>query len=99
MARSKDKSSTENLKSIIRKQKKTIEELRKQAGRGNKVVSQLEDRELELAEALLEEGLADERVEDNSSCPTCGKGKLEQIDIGVRKLIVCNSCNFRQVRK
>ncbi len=99
MARSKDKSSTETLKAIVRKQRKVIEQLKKQAGRGDKVANALEEREIELAEALLEESTSDEFIQDNSGCPRCSKGKLEQVDLGIKKMVICDSCQFRQVRK
>lgn len=95
MAKTREKNSVEMYKAVIRRQKKVIRDLQKQANRGNKIKEQLEDRENELAEALLEEELADSFIHDNDTCKSCGKGKLEKIDLGVKCMVVCNGCSYR----
>lgn len=31
----------------------------------------------------------------NSDCPSCGKGELQTVDLGARKLQTCNECGHR----
>jgi uncharacterized protein YlxW (UPF0749 family) len=35
----------------------------------------------------------------NQICEECNKGKLEHIDLGIRKIIKCDLCDFRKVIK
>ena len=95
MSKTREKNSTEHYKAIISKQRKMIKELKKQAGRGDKVKDRYEDLELELAEKLLEEDAAESNLAPTDGCPSCFKGKIERIDIGPRVLSICDTCKYR----
>lgn len=99
MAKPKEKHPVEHYKAIIRKQTKTIRELQKQAGRGNKIKAHYEDMEAELAEQFLEEEAKEKLAYvDNKACPECADGRLEEIPLGVRKIITC-TCGYRKIVK
>lgn len=83
-------------KSIINKQKKIIQELKKKAGRGTKSKELFDDLQEELIEQLESE---DEKGESSAVCPECRKGELEVVDLKIRKMIVCNKCTYRKVNK
>jgi hypothetical protein len=97
--KSKEKKPAEFYKSIIRKQKKQIQDLSKKAARGNKVKERYEELESELVDQLLEAEMEDTVVYDDNSCTECLKGKLEEIPLGIRKMIICSNCNYRKVIK
>lgn len=88
-------------KGIINKQKSIIKELKKKAGRGDKIQDRLEDLELELSSQLKEEEEAlknKESVAKALKCPECGKGELELVDLKVKKLYICNICKYRRTK-
>jgi len=98
MSRSKTKSEYENLKGIIRRLKSENRHLRKEIGRSNKKVSQVEgimnDQEEEALEQLVE--IDQEKKEE--LCPKCNKHKLDVIEIGTRLLLSCE-CGYRRSKK
>lgn len=96
--RSPDKES--HYKGIINKQKSIIKELKKKAGRGEKIQDRLEDLELELASQLKEEeALKNKELAIKvSKCPECGKGDFELVDLKVKKLYICNICKYRRTK-
>lgn len=83
-------------KKIINKQKNIIKDLKKKASRGSKVQDRYEDLEEELLIQLEDQEISYNNV---NVCPSCIKGKLEIIDLKVRKMIVCSSCDYREVKK
>jgi uncharacterized protein with PIN domain len=97
--KSKEKHPAEHYKSIIRKQKKIINELRKEAGRGKKIKDHYEDLEQELTEHLMDIEQENTFIANEDSCPECLKGNLEKIPLGPRKMIKCDSCNYSKVIK
>lgn len=99
MAKRREKNSGEFYKSVIRKQSKVIKELKKKAGRADKIKNQVEDLEVELAERLLEEDMQDNIVYDDDACSNCNKGKLEKISLGPKSIVVCDNCSYRKVIK
>lgn len=103
MTKSKDRSELETLRALNRKQKKIIKELQKKAARGQKAKEVYEDLELELSEKYIEEEENSFRtvplIEVDGSCPKCPKGILEQIELGVKKMILCSNCDYRVVSK
>lgn len=91
----KERSETEHLRSIIKNQRSIIKHLQKQVGR-NKKREQQEDL---IAEELLEDEFKERDIIADNKCPECIKGQTEVVDLKVRKMVVCNSCNYRKVIK
>lgn len=98
MSKTKEKNNNEYFKSIIRKQKSIIKQLKKEAGRGNKTKERYEELEDSLTEKEFDT-YEPYIAEDTTKCPECLKGTLEIIDLKVRKMTICNSCNYRFIRK
>lgn len=93
----KDKSGElEYLRGVVKQQRSIIKHLKKEVGRSNKRSHQYEDLEDRLSEEYVEE----EKVlfTESEKCPSCSK-KIEIVDLGIRKLIVCESCGFKKSRK
>ncbi len=86
----------DQLKKIINKQKKIIQTLKKEAGLGNKQKRRFEALEEELMEQLLEE---EDTEKNDATCPSCQKGNLELVDLKVRKMFICDTCDFRKIKK
>ena len=40
-----------------------------------------------------------ESVLSENACPSCVKGKLKTVDLGIRKMISCSECGHRMVLK
>ena len=85
-------------KNIISKQKQTIQELRKQVSRGNKAQQLLESYEPEDEDDFIEI-YEDTAAETDVKCPKCGKGSLVFVDLNVRKLFTCSTCDYRKATK
>lgn len=99
MSKTKERSELEALRAQNRKLKAAMKALTKTASRATKEKIKYEGLELEMNELLQEENNADHLVIDNSICPDCFKGKLEKIDLKVRKMFVCNNCSYRRIIK
>jgi len=80
------------LKAIIRKQRKEIQRLRRELSRAGHAQEAL-DEFLEDAEVDAPE---EKKVE---KCPECGKGTMQVIDLGIRRLIKCDTCGHRKTVK
>lgn len=77
------------------KLKQTIKKLSKRSNTSKR----LADVELALAEELLEEEMKDKLTVKANVCPGCGKDSLEVIPLGVKKLLVCDVCRYRKIKK
>jgi len=99
MAKQREKSEVEHLRAENRKMKAELRNLKKQVNRTNKRAHQFEDLEERLAEQTLEEKSSDYIVVDNTACPKCSKGKIETIDLGIRKLVRCDNCEYKETWK
>lgn len=95
MAKKKERSETEYLRGVIKNQRSIIKHLQKEVGRSKKRQQQDEL----MAEELLEDEFQEQDMISDNKCPECGKGTLETVDLKVRKMTVCNSCNYRKIRK
>lgn len=89
----------QHYKNIINKQKNIIKDLKKKARRSDKLSERFEDLEIELISQLEEEEAEERKVVDKNLCPNCSKGTLEIIDLKIRKMFICNKCNYRMVKK
>lgn len=91
----KERSETEYLRGVIKNQRSIIKHLQKEVGR-NKKRQQQDDI---IAEELLEDEFEERDIIADNRCPECHKGTIETVDLKVRKMVVCNSCNYRKVIK
>lgn len=92
MAKTKERSETEHLRATVKKQRSIIKHLKKEITRYTKKAHQFE----------LEEDDFDDVVEqtfNHDNCPECQKGKLIYTDLGIRKMIRCDNCNYRKTIK
>jgi hypothetical protein len=96
MAKQKDRSEVEHLRGEVKNLKAQVRHLKKELARKQKRQHQYED--LEEREKDLEETLVAEIIEDVSRCPKCA-AKLEETNIGVRILVRCESCDYRETKK
>jgi hypothetical protein len=85
-------------KSIINKQKQIIKELKKQVRGGSKTKKRYEDLEQELI-VQLENEVETNYTEPLDNCSNCHKGRVEFVDLGVRKMLICARCNYRKIKK
>lgn len=87
-------------KKIIQKQKSIIQELKKKMGRADKSKERFDDLEQELI-AQMEEEVKEVvyKPELKGKCPDCNKNSFEFIDLKVRKMYVCSSCGYREIKK
>lgn len=100
MTKKKERSEVEWLRSENRKMKSIIKHLKKEVGRSNKRTLVNEDLSEQLAEEMLEADQVDNAVVSANRCPNAKcKGTTELVDLGARKLIICDSCNYRQSKK
>lgn len=86
----------QHYKSIIRKQKKIIQDLKKKNGRASKLEDRYYDLEEREAEAMLDE--QDNLPETGYSCPRCS-GELYVIDGTRVKVFICQSCSYRASKR
>lgn len=91
--RKKDRNEVEHLRGIIRELKSENRNLRKQIGRSNKKVLQLEEHASDLED--LEPPHQEEEVVAKVSCPKC-RGNLKTVDLGTRTLVNCEDCKYRK---
>lgn len=97
MAKQKEKSELEHLRSENRMLKSEIRNLKKQVGRANKKDRREAYLEKELKEYIIKEEQEQYEVK-GKSCPKC-KGILETVDLGVRILEKCSTCGHRMTIK
>lgn len=97
MAKSKERSEVEALRSENRNLKKQVSYLKKELGRHEKREHQYLDLEDRTQQEELEKIV--EVPKDKKICPKCNKGKLSVSDLGIRKLTTCNNCTFRKSEK
>lgn len=95
MAKKREKSEVEYLRGIVKNQRSIIKHLQKEVSRGKKRQHQEEL----IAEELLEDEFKEQEIIATNSCPECFKGKIETVDLGARKMTICDSCKFRKIRK
>jgi uncharacterized protein with PIN domain len=96
MAKSKERSEVEHLRAENRKLRSENKQLKKQVARSNKLANRYEDIDEKIQEIELEK---DVRIAPEADrCPNC-TGKLKEVSIGIRTLITCDSCNYRETKK
>lgn len=96
MAKKDKGSELEYLRGLVRSQKSIIKSLKKELSRSTKRSQQYQDLEERIAEDTVEEEKP--FFIESEKCPKCSK-KIEVVDLGIRKLIVCTDCNYKRSRK
>jgi len=84
----------QHYKSIIEKQKRIIQELKKKTGRAHKLEDRYNDIEEREAELLLLEDSEDIQEQQGFGCPKCS-GELYVIDGSRRKIFICQDCEYK----
>ena len=83
-------------KDIIQKQKKIIQQLKKQNGRAGKIEERYADLDDREAELLLEE--EEESRPSTNTCPRC-KDNLDIIEGSRVKVFLCQNCGYRATKQ
>ena len=98
MAKTKERSEAEYLRAenrALRKQttvlKKEVSSLRKRLTKYEGYVDSF-TYEKDAEPAFVE-------IYDDKQCAQCSKGRLHTVDLGIRKIVTCNQCGFREVVK
>ncbi len=95
MAKQKERSEIEHLRSTIKTQRSQIKNLKKEVERARKRSFQTEDLEERLAESMIEEEYEEnEIVSVTAKCPKCGN-KVESVELGSRVGVFCD-CGYRK---
>lgn len=89
LARSREGKDSEYYKGIIRQLKSEVRNLRKR-------LSKLENRSPQEDE---QQDLMQEMLDAEVMCQHCGKGVIEEIDLGVRLIHQCGICGHRKISK
>lgn len=99
MAKSKDHSEVEYLRSQIRNLKKENKHLKKEISRQNKKAHLYQDLEEKVASEMIEEEQEEELqiINTKDKCPKCSS-ELEVTDMGIRSLYMCE-CGYRKSKK
>jgi hypothetical protein len=97
MAKQKERSELEILRSENRRLKSIAKHLKKEASRKTKREHLHNDLVEKQAEELLKEELKERDVLKGEGCPNCGE-ELDITDIGPRKLYTCD-CGYRKSAK
>lgn len=100
MPKVKERSELEFLKATVRQQRSLIKQLRKEISRHTKRAHQysdLEEKQLEI-DSIAEAEKSQPIVKVKDPCPRCG-APLELVEIGVKILIRCSSCEYRTIKK
>jgi hypothetical protein len=97
--KSKERSEVEHLRATVKSQRSLIKHLKKEIGRAQKRQHVYEDLEDKVAELHLEDEIEESQLVSDDKCPECDKGRLEIIDLGPRKMLVCDNCKYRKVKK
>ncbi len=98
MANKRTVSREQHYKSIIEKQKRIIQELKKKIGRAGKLEDRYADDIEEIEARLLEadaQATEKEAPVAKNACPTCRQA-LEVIDGSRRKIYICHNCGYRK---
>lgn len=98
MAKSKDRSEIEYMRGLIKNLKAEVRNLKKQVARHNKRAHQYEDLEERQAEVEVAD-LYTTTVTSKIICKSCSSDKMEEVSLGVKKLIVCRDCGKRETKK
>lgn len=93
MSKTKRKShnETRHKDGIIREQAKLIKQLQQR-------LRQYEKYEQNRPDNLLDEPDIEEEIVVKRSCKECGKGKYDELDLGVRIIGTCNVCGHRETK-
>lgn len=97
MSKKRDRSEVEHLRGVVKNQRSLIKHLKKEVGRSQKREHRVEDLEEILAEEMLEEQHQEKEYVKDDKCPQC-KTKVELVDLGPKKLIICQSCGYRKTK-
>lgn len=99
MSKKHERNELEHLRSIIRSQKSQIKNLHKEIKRASKRQHQYEEFEQQIQDVEYEEvatSVIIKAIKEN--CPEC-KSTVTITDLGSRKLLKCNSCEYRKTKK
>lgn len=99
MAKSKHKNELEHLKGTVRQLKSVIRSLKENLYKPDKKRRHVNELNEDLATQLIQDEEQDKILINDNKCPNCPKGKLETIDLNIKKMIICNECNFRKLEK
>lgn len=97
MTKPKERSETESLRGQVRNLRAEIKHLKRELGRKTKREYQFESLQEDLKEIELVKEI-EPRLVNTTKCPKCN-GKLKYSDLGVRTLVKCEECSFRESRK
>lgn len=98
VAKQKERSELEHLRSTIKNQRSQIKNLKKEIERARKRSYQYNDFEERLAETMIEEEHKElSIVSKTEKCPECGN-EVENIELGSRIGIFCE-CGYRRTKK
>lgn len=75
-----------------------IEHLRAEIRKLKKNITRSKKRLYEPESEALEEVAEETKVVHKDRCPRCS-GKLELLDLNIKKILMCESCNYRTVKK
>ena len=90
MSKSKHRKSDEHLLGEVRTQRKQIKKLQQEIRRLQK--------ELGYTQYKTNDNIYIEEVKIDQ-CSTCGKGVLTTLDLGIRKIVKCDTCTYKKVTK
>lgn len=99
MAKSRSAKDSEDLRGENRNLRKEIKHLRREVARLSKNISKTENMVDNFAyniEDVFEETTV---TTTKNLCKSCNKGKLKTIDLGIRKLLICDECRQREIIK
>lgn len=98
MAKQKERSEVEHLRSTLKSQRSQIKNLKKELDRARKRSFASDDLEERLADQMIEEDFKErELVSKEERCPECNN-TVEIVAMGTRQGIFCE-CGFRRTRK
>jgi ribosomal protein L37AE/L43A len=89
MAKKKSRSEVEYLRGLIRQQLKEIKKLKKQNNRNTK-------RKVAIDSWEVPEQEEQPKVLAKNKCPKCNSEDVKTLNLGIKKILVCNECNFRK---
>lgn len=99
MAKQKERSEVEFLRSENKNLKSQVKHLQKEISRLSKRHNRAEDLEKELSEHYLKEEVQNKEIIEKVCCSNCNKGELNLLDLGIRKYTVCSNCGKRSILK
>lgn len=98
MAKQKERSEVEHLRSVNKTLKSEIKHLKKEIARYNKRAHQYEDLEEREIEVELEKVVDEPHHFTKVICPDCS-GDVEKVELGNRLLNRCTKCKWRKSSK